>query len=183
MNRAIIIHGWEETPTGQWLPWVKTQLEAKNWQVQTPEMPQTKTPKLTEWMKTLTELSPDENTVLIGHSLANALILKYLEQPGIKIKGALLVAAWDWLMEDVREFHETFFINGFNYQKIKEKNLPISVVNSTTDPWIDFEKSKDLAAKINGEFIAIQNAGHFMAKDGYTEFPELIKIIEQKFLN
>ncbi len=29
MPKAIIIHGWEETPTGQWLPWVKNQLEKK----------------------------------------------------------------------------------------------------------------------------------------------------------
>ncbi len=151
--------------------------------VKTPEMPNTKTPKLDEWLQTLTALEPDEDTVLIGHSLGNTLILKYLENPAAQIKGAILVAAWDWLMEELREFHETFFTTGFDYPKIKAKNLSLTVVNSTTDPWIDFEKSKALAVKINGEFIAIPNAGHFMAKDGYTEFPELIQIIEKKFSN
>lgn len=56
---------------------------------------------------------------MIGHSLSNALIMKYLEKPGIKVKGAIMVAAWDWLMEDVKEYHETFFKIGFNKNAIK----------------------------------------------------------------
>ena len=180
MNRAIIIHGWEETPQGQWLPWVGEQLSRDGWFVEIPEMPNTKTPKLGEWLQKLESLSPDEHTILVGHSLANALILKYLEKPKTKIKSAIMVAAWDWLMEDVKEFHQTFFETGFDYAAIKHKNIPLTIVNSTTDPWVDFEKSKLLAGKLNAEFIAVENAGHFMAKDGYQQFPELLKLILRK---
>ena len=179
MNKAIIIHGWEENPQGQWLPWVGRNLQKKGWEVEIPEMPNTKAPKLSEWIEKLESLSPGENTVLIGHSLANALILKYLEKPDIKIKGAVMIAAWDWLMEDVKEFHQTFFESGFDYGEIKNKNIPLVIVNSTTDPWIDFERSKKLAKKINAKFISIEKAGHFMEKDGYKEFPRLIEIIEE----
>ena len=180
MNRAIIIHGWEETPHGQWLPWVGKQFKDRGWKVETPQMPNTKKPKLNEWMDTLISLGPDENTILIGHSLANALILKYLERPEVTMKGAVMVAAWDWLMEDVKEFHQTFFETGFDYEAIKKKNVPLVIVNSTTDPWIDFEKSKKMADKLSATFIGIENAGHFMEKDGYTEFPRLVEIIEEK---
>ena len=134
MKKAIIIHGWEETPEGQWLPWVGKQFQGKGWDVEIPEMPNSKTPKLNEWLDKLISLAPDENTVLIGHSLANSLILKYLEKPESKIKGAVMVAAWDWLMEDVKEFHQTFFETGFDYEKIKQKNIPLVIVNSITDP-------------------------------------------------
>jgi len=123
MKRAIIIHGWEELPSGQWYPWVGQQLEKNGWQVDIPEMPDTKNPKLTQWMDTLMSLKPDENTVLIGHSLSNALILKYIEKPQTLIKGAAMVAAWDWLMEDVKEFHHTFFETGFDYEAIKRKTI------------------------------------------------------------
>jgi len=181
MKRAIIIHGWECTPKEQWLPWLGNKLREKGWMVEIPEMPNTNYPKLTEWMNKLESLSPDENTVLIGHSLANALILKYLEKPNTKIIGSVMVAAWDWLMNDVKEYHETFFENDFNYEDIKKKDLPIVIVNSTTDPWIDFERSKKLADKINAQFVTIENAGHFMEKDGYKEFPQLVTIIEKIF--
>jgi predicted alpha/beta hydrolase family esterase len=60
MKRAIIIHAWEETPTGQWLPWLKKELESAGWKVGVPEMPNTKKPKLNEWMDTLVSLSPDK---------------------------------------------------------------------------------------------------------------------------
>ncbi len=82
-------------------------------------------------------------------------------------------------MEDVKKFHRTFFETGFDYESIRRKNIPLIIVNSTTDPWIDFEKSKRLAKKLEAKFIAIENAGHFMEKDGYKEFPRLIEIIEQ----
>lgn len=182
MKRAIIIHGWEQTPQGQWLPWLGNTLKQKDWNVETPEMPNTNTPKLKEWLEKLESLSPDENTILVGHSLANALILKYIEKPNTKIKGAVMIAAWDWLDEDVKEFHQTFFETGFNYSFIKSKNIPIIMVNSTTDPYIDFNRSKKMAEKLDAKFIAIENAGHFMEEDGYKEFPQLVEIIEKEFV-
>ena len=108
MNKAIIIHGWEESPSGHWYPWLGKKLEEEGWQVDIPEMPNTKNPKLNQWMDKLLSFSPDNNTLLIGRSLANALIMKYLENSENKAKGAVMVAAWDWLMEDVKEFHQTF---------------------------------------------------------------------------
>ena len=180
-KRAILIHGWEGTPQNEWLPWVGKQLQEKGWNVEIPEMPNTKNPKLGEWMDTLVSLSPDENTLLIGHSLSNALILKYLQKAETKVMGAIMVAAWNWLMEDVKEFHITFYDTDFDYQALKKKNTPLVIVNSTNDPWIDLERSKKMAEKLNAKFISIQNAGHFMERDGYKEFPQLVKFIEEQF--
>ena len=181
MKRIILIHGWEKTPQEQWFPWVREKLTQDGYLVEAPEMPNTNTPKLDEWMDKLILLSPDADTVIIGHSLANALILKYLERSNTKIKGAIMVAAWDWLLEDVKEFHHTFFETDFDYEKIAQKDIPITIINSTTDPWIDFERSKKLATKINAKFISVENAGHFMERDGYKEFPQLIEIIKTKY--
>jgi len=179
MKRAIIIHAWEETPSGQWLPWLKEKLVRSDWKVDVPEMPNTKNPKLSEWMNTLLSLSPDEHTVLVGHSLSNALIMRYLERPEAKVKSVFLVAAWDWLMEDVKEFHQTFFENNFAYEAIKKKNIPITIINSTTDPWIDIERSKGMTEKLHAKFVAVKNAGHFMGRDGYTEFPFLVSLLNK----
>lgn len=181
MRRAIIIHGWEETPQRQWLPWIGNHLSDKGWRIDIPAMPNTKTPRLHEWMEKLISLGPDKDTVLVGHSLANALILKYLERPEVSVKGAVMVAAWDWLMEDVKEFHSTFFETGFDYGALKKKRIPFIIVNSTTDPWIDLEKSRKMAGDLNAKFIVIENAGHFMERDGYKTFPKLAEIIEGEY--
>lgn len=177
-KKAIIIHGWDESPSGQWLPWVGQKLQEAGWQVEIPNMPNSKNPKLNEWMAELESLNPDEETILVGHSLGNALIMKFLEKPNVNIAGAVMVAAWDWLMEDIKEFHQTFFEGGFDYESIKKHNTPLVILNSTTDPWIDFDRSKGLAGKIGAKFVAIEKAGHFMARDGYWEFPKLVEIVE-----
>lgn len=181
MKRAIIIHGWEGLPNEEWRPWLSSKLISQGWLVEIPEMPNTKTPNLNEWMEKLKSMKPDENTLLVGHSLSNALILKYLEKPENKAWGAVMVAAWDWLLENVKEYHLTFFETEFDYEKIKGKNIPLFIVNSTNDPWIDFEKAKLLKDKISANFVAIENAGHFMGKNGFIEFPQLLELITKNF--
>lgn len=181
MKRAIIIHGWKEEPTGQWLPWLGESLQNLGWDVELPAMPGQSFPELNVWMNILASLKPDKNTLLIGHSLANSLIMKYLEKADTEILGAILVAAWDWLMEDVKDEHKTFFENGFNYKTIKSKNVKKFIINSTNDPWIDIDRSRPLADKIGANFISIKNAGHFMARDGYADFPQLLEVIKNEF--
>lgn len=180
-KRAILLHGWEGTPQSEWFPWVAKQLEESGWTVEIPELPNTKNPKLNDWIAALNRLSPDKNTVLVGHSLANALILKYLEKPETMIRGAVMVAAWNWLIEAAREFHITFYDKDFDYEAIRAKNTQLVMVNSTNDPWIDFERSKKMAEQLNSKFIGVENAAHFMERDGYKEFPQLVKIVAEEF--
>lgn len=180
MKRAIIIHGWTGKPEDNWFQWLKDELTKLGYEAETPEMPNADNPRLGEWMEKLSSLKPDENTLLIGHSLSNSLILRYLERPDTKAKGAVLVAAWNWLIEDLREYHQTFFEKDFDYDLIRAKKLPIIIVNSSNDPYIDFERSKNLPAKLGAKFISVENAGHFNTKAGYTQFPQLLEIIKKE---
>jgi len=179
MKMAIIINGWDQRPDQEWLPWLAEELSKKGWAVELPAMPNSQMPKLEEWMDKLIALVPNANTVLIGHSLANALILKYMERKDILLKATFLVAAWDYQLPDLLEEHGTFFKEGFDYQAIKAKNIPITIFQSTNDPYLDFSKGKQLAKKIGATFIAVENAGHFGEKSGYKQFPDLLKLVER----
>lgn len=178
MKRAIIIHGWTGKPKDNWFPWLKDELIKLSYAAETPVMPNSDTLKLNEWMDTLLSMQPDKETLLIGHSLSNSLILRYLERSNSNALGAVLVAAWNWMIEDLREYHQTFFEKNFDYDSIKSKNIPIVIVNSTNDPYIDFEKSKNLPGKIGAKFVSIDNAGHFNTKSGFNQFPQLLDIIK-----
>jgi uncharacterized protein len=177
--KAIIIHGWDQKPTDEWLPWLAKELKSKGWDVELPEMPNAAMPKISEWMDKLLSLNPDEDTVLIGHSLSNSLILKYMEGEGSSLKSAYLVAAWDYLLPALEKEHASFFKEGFDYEAINNK-APISILQSTDDPYLDFQKGRELAEKINATFIPFENAGHFQTKSGYGKFPELLKLIEEE---
>lgn len=181
MKRAIIIHGWTGSPEENWFRWLGKELKKLDYRVDIPLMPNSDYPNLSEWLSTLKSLSPDDNTLIIGHSLANALIMRYLAEDNSKAKGAVMVAAWNWLVVDLKEYHQTFFETNFDYESIKKKKLPIIIVNSTNDPYIDFERSKNLATKLGSKFISIKDAGHFNKSAGYTKFPKLVEIITQEF--
>lgn len=176
MKNAIIIHGWDQKPTDEWLPWLADELRNRGWEVELPLMPNAAMPKLSEWMEVLLNLKPNADTVLVGHSLSNSLILKYMEKAEAKLKSAYLVAAWDYLLPSLKDEHLSFFENGFDYEAIKSK-APITILQSTNDPYLDFDKAKELASKVNATFIPIENAGHFQTKSGYSKFPRLLDLI------
>jgi len=99
------------------------------------------------------------------------------ETENIKVKGVYLVAAWDYLLPDLKKEHKTFFETGFDYETIKKTKIPITIIQSTNDPYLDFDKAKILAKKIGAKFIPVKNAGHFMERNGYKQFPLLQKLV------
>jgi predicted alpha/beta hydrolase family esterase len=89
MKKAIIIHGMpskEEyydvnrpaSSNCHWLPWIQKKLLLKNVLAQTPEMPEPYNPVYENWRKVFEQLSPDEETILIGHSCGGGFIVRWL---------------------------------------------------------------------------------------------------------
>lgn len=81
MKRAIIIHGWEGSPDSNWFTSVANDFRKLDYYVEVPQMPNAFFPKKEQWVSYLSNLigTPDENLVLIGHSLGCITILRYLE--------------------------------------------------------------------------------------------------------
>ncbi|MBI5357009.1 hypothetical protein HZB78_05395 [Candidatus Collierbacteria bacterium] len=58
MNRRVfIIHGWGGNPENDWIPWVKSQISNKGFEVIVPKMPDTNNPRIEPWIKKTTEFS------------------------------------------------------------------------------------------------------------------------------
>src|SRR3972149_7057895 len=81
MKRVFIVHRWGGSPTADWYPWLKKELEKKGFVVFVPEMPTPDAPKIKSWVETLRKAvgSPDKDTYLVGHSIGCQTILRYLE--------------------------------------------------------------------------------------------------------
>ena len=98
MPRVFIIHGWEGKPTSNWFPWLKEELEKKDYEAITPEMPNSYEPQCSEWVAHLNEIvgTPSPSDYLVGHSLAVIAIFRYLERlkPGQQVGGAVLVSGF-----------------------------------------------------------------------------------------
>lgn len=181
VKRAFIIHGWEGYPNEGWKPWLKSKLE-KNWfEVFVPAMPNTKHPKMSEWVEHLAKLvgMPDKNCYFIGHSLGCITILRYLEnlEKRQEVGGSVFVAGFsDNLgIEQIK----SFFIEPIDWNKIKPNCKKFVAIHSDNDPYVPLKYGDIFKEKLNAELVIEHNMKHFSGDDGITELPiALEKILE-----
>ena len=56
-SRIFLIHGWGGFLSGDWLPWAKTELENRGYEVIAPLMPDTDAPVIQAWVNHLDNLA------------------------------------------------------------------------------------------------------------------------------
>ena len=183
MKRAIIIHCWEGYPEYCWYPWVKENLERKDFQVFVPKMPETEMPKLDKWLRATKEIvgKPDKNTYLIGHSLGNITIFRYLEslKNNEKIGGTVLVAGFT----DNLGYKEisSFFKKPVDFKKIKNHCDKFIAIHSDNDPYVDLKYADIFKEKLGARIIIKHDKGHFSGpienKKSCVELPDVVEAI------
>ncbi|MEK7603137.1 MAG: alpha/beta hydrolase [Patescibacteria group bacterium] len=182
MKRAIIVHCWGGNSDYAWYPWVKQQLESKGYYVVVPNMPDPDPPVLKTWLPHLQSVAgkPDNELLLIGHSIGTVTIMRYLESlsDDQRVGKVILVAGFT----DQLGFKEleNFFESRLDFGKIKTKTKDgFVIIQSDNDPFVSEQYGNRLKEELNAELIIKNNAGHMSgAVDGEescTELPEVIK--------
>lgn len=181
MKRAVIVHCWGGGPDYAWYPWVAKELEEKGLSVTVPEMPHTEEPQLTEWLAHLKEVigEPDEDLVLIGHSLGCVTIMRYLEslKKEQKVGKVILVAAFT----DQIGFKEleNFFKKPLDFEKIKAGSADgFVVIQSDNDPFVSEQYGNRLEAELGADLLIKEGAEHMsgplLEPDSITELPDVV---------
>mgnify|MGYP001607242926 CR=1 FL=1 len=188
MKNIYIIHRWDGNPNSDWYPWIKKELENKNFKIIILEMPNTSKPIINAWVNKLKETikNVDENTYFIGHSIGCQTIMRYLEQlpENTKIGGAIFVAGWFNLAnlegEEVEAIAKSWIETPIKFNKIKNKIKDLIVILSNNEPY-NFvkENSKIFNEKLNAKIIIENKKGHFTEEDGVKELPIVLnKLLE-----
>src|SRR5687767_5502396 len=96
MKRVFVIHGWDGSPTSDWIGWTAEELQKRGYEAVAPQMPHTEHPTVEEWVAHLRSVmgTPDKQTHFIGHSVAGLAIMRYLQTIDTKVGGAVFVAPW-----------------------------------------------------------------------------------------
>lgn len=184
-KRVFIIHGWEGYPEEGWFPWLSQELEAREFEVTVPAMPETNTPRIERWLPYLHEVigTPDEHTYLIGHSMGARAIMHYTDQ--------LPIDAW---VGGIVSVAGAFILRGMNKEeaavlrpwietpldalKIRRHTDHIVALFSDNDPWIPLvENQQFFKNNFEAQTHILKDQGHFSGSDGITELPLLLKII------
>ena len=181
MKNATILHGTSGTPNSYWIPWLKRELEKIDYKVWVPQLPDSDNPNLKVQLPFILENGIyDEDTVLIGHSAGNPLILSILDHIDVKIKGVLQVAGFSENLTKVDK--DLILQSSYNWEKMKNNVENLFFINSDNDPWgCDDVQGRKMFDKLGGNLLIRHGEGH-MGSDTfnqpYKKFPLLLKIIE-----
>jgi len=175
-KRVVIVHGYKGKPETNWKPWLKAELEAREFEVEVPAMPSTEHPIAAEWTAALAKSigKPDTNTYLIGHSLGCITILRYLETlpEEQKIGGAILVAGFGERFQKYHSGnHDTFFDHQLNWSVIRKHCNTFVAIHSDDDPNVDLAQLELFQNKLGAKPLLVSGMGHFGSADGVFEVP------------
>ena len=82
MKTVYILHGWGFDSNMPWIKWLEAELKEKGFEVHAFDMPNTKEPKIEDWVGYLEEniKNIDEKTFFVGHSIGCQTIMRFLEK-------------------------------------------------------------------------------------------------------
>ncbi|QQG44050.1 MAG: alpha/beta fold hydrolase [Candidatus Roizmanbacteria bacterium] len=174
--KALILQGWQQKTTANWYPWLEGELKKLGYEVYLPDLPtmHTDLPDMNEQLNFIENLlAIDEETIIIGHSLGCLLAMRLAEKH--KYKKMFLVAGWDF--DDLFENHQLFWPNKIDHEKIKENVKEIYCLSSDNDPYFTAFTVEQMSKRLNGKFILVKGAGHFIDEFNITTLPEILKYI------
>lgn len=173
MKKAYLIHG-TSTRDDDWFPWlenaVKPAITLKRlW------LPNPFDPQQAEWDQAVEDqIHPQDNLILVAHSLGCITALRYIERHHIKDARLLLVGAFDKELPAYPELDE-FMKERPHYEHLLPKLAKATVITAKDDPIAPYQNSIEIANKIRAKLIVKEKGGHFLTSDGFTKFPLALK--------
>jgi uncharacterized protein len=186
MKRVFVVHRWEGRPDGDWYPWLKKELESKEYEVTVPEMPDTEEPNLESWVAKLRNVvgMPDKDTHFVGHSIGCQTIFRYLASlDSMKVGSVVCVGGWFFLkgLEDMdtEAIARPWLDTPVDFERVHTAANEIHALFSDNDYFVPLEINQALFQKKLGAKIVIEHEkGHFTADDGVKKIPSLLQFFK-----
>jgi predicted alpha/beta hydrolase family esterase len=190
MKNALILHGSGNNSQGNWFPWLKQELESRDWKVWTPDFPNADHPDMDEWCNYVfdnNEWQFNKESVIIGHSAGATLILGILQRfpPDTKINTAILVAGCVQFtsLPEVNEVVIGLLKYSFDWKKIKSSCENFYFIHSDNDRYeCNIEQGKIMQKHLGGKLIYKPGEDHFNLETNpkYKKFPLIPEILKEK---
>lgn len=180
MENYFIIHGSFSSPYSNWIGWLHDFLETDGKQSYVPHFPiGVGYQNYENWSRILKNYLDigliNENTTIVGHSIAPVFISKFLVENNVKVKNLIFVCGFNnyfGINEEYDTVNSSMYFD--NLEDIKKHANEIVCFYSNNDPYVKYEAEKDFADKVSTQQILIPNAGHINAESGYDTFEDIV---------
>ena len=182
-SNYLLVQGSFGSPFSNWIPYLRKEIEDKNFEVYTPDFPTgVGYQNYENWSKLLKTYVDaniiNENTIIFAHSIAPIFICKFLVENKIRVKRLVFICGFNNYLgidKDYDTVNESMYFD--NLSDIKNYCSDIVCFYSDNDPYVKYEDEKEFADTITDNHIMISGGGHLNSESGYTEFTELLKYV------
>lgn len=175
-KRVVIAHGWADDPSRGWINWLVQELPKHDVSAQAPQFPDAKRPNIPDWMRAFKEAisRPDDELVLVGHSLGCLIVCKYLSDldPNIRIAGIVLIAGMT-----TTESWRPQGLYPIDFDRVKAAAMQRVCIYSDDDDKVQPERTKELAELVDAKLILDAGKGHFAGIHGCRELESALQAI------
>lgn len=181
MRQIFVLHGYSASIDDHWFLDLKHQIEDKHTTVTLIPFPDSENPDVNAWQKVLDQQVPkvDENTYFVAHSLGVITLLHFLQRHDYqKIGGMILVSGFSGPISDFSPLDAYITkskVNTNYFKDIKKKLVYLSDNDDLVPPKLTIE----LAKEIDAPYITVPNGGHFLGREGYTSFPQVVNSLKE----
>lgn len=183
MDNYFLVHGSFGDPFVNWFEWLFKQIKAQEKTVYCPQFPiGVGFQNYENWSKLLKYYLDlgliNEDTILIGHSIAPAFIIKFIIQNNLKVKKLIFVCGFNNYYFDPEQYdkvNETMYSE--NIEKIHNYCDEIICFYTDNDPYVNMQTEKNFADKVATKIEIIKGAGHINSETGYDSFEEILKYL------
>lgn len=154
-------------------PGPKQKLEPLGCKVIVPQFPTPENQTLENWFKVFSRYKKDFSTdsILVGHSLGGAFLLRVLERSSFQIKAAFIVAAPIGVLPIKNYDGDKLFIGKpFDWERIRANCQKFFIFHSDNDPYVSLGNGRKLAENVGTKLIFAPNCGHFNKAAGFDRF-------------
>ncbi len=180
-RRVVIVHGWGSDSESDWIPWLAGEIRQRGIEASAPDMPDTENPKITEWVRFLSEQinGADSSLFLVGHSIGCQTILRYLEAlpEGSKIGGAVFVAGWTsltGLSDSEKAVSAPWENTPIDWRKASASAGSFVCIYSDNDPYVTEADAQLLGRNLGAKMVLDAGRGHFTEEDDVTQLPAVL---------
>lgn len=183
MKNYFIIHGSFSSPYSNWIGWLHDFIEQDGKQVYVPNFPiGVGYQNYENWSKLLKYYLDlgliNEDTTIVGHSIAPAFISKFLINNKVKVKKLIFVCGFNnylGINEEYDAVNRTMYLD--NIEDIKLYADEIICFYSDNDPYVKYEAEKEFVNKVATEKILIPQAGHINSESGFDTFEDVVNYL------